>query len=273
MIRYVSTTSFLVLIFYSVLASQAWAAFDGKKLFTDNCADCHTIGGGATVGPDLHDLLKRRNQDWAIHYIEEPDELRERKDPIALELKKQFGDSEMPNVGLNHEEVEAVVAYLAKASEGAAPEVQAPVEVKGDIARGRDLFIGSTRFAGGGPACFACHAIADRSNPLGGNYALDLTPTAKRLGPAALLKAMQEIPFPTMKPIYRDHALTDQEQNDLAAYLLKISTTPDDGVDSSGNSFVLTSVGIFLAVMILFNFIWAGRLRGVRKPMVKKGVM
>ena len=41
-------------------AARADTAADGKVLYEQKCAACHTIGGGDRIGPDLHGVAASR---------------------------------------------------------------------------------------------------------------------------------------------------------------------------------------------------------------------
>lgn len=40
------------------------AAQDAADFFRQNCVSCHTIGGGRLTGPDLKDVLTRKDRAW-----------------------------------------------------------------------------------------------------------------------------------------------------------------------------------------------------------------
>jgi cytochrome c2 len=49
-------------------------ADEGKAIFEEKCASCHTIGGGATVGPDLEGVADRLGGGDAVaEFILAPD--------------------------------------------------------------------------------------------------------------------------------------------------------------------------------------------------------
>jgi protein SCO1 len=85
---------------------------NGQYLYSSLCANCHTIGGGDRIGPDLAVAVKLREHDWMTRYIESPDVMRQKNDPIATALTKKFGDVRMPNLTLSTEEAAAIVAYV-----------------------------------------------------------------------------------------------------------------------------------------------------------------
>ncbi len=91
---------------------HAGAAENGQEIFEDLCAACHTIGGGKTVGPDLAGVTTRRDEDWLIRQIKEPDVLIAENDPIAIQLLQESEDVPMPPPDLNDEQIAAVIEYL-----------------------------------------------------------------------------------------------------------------------------------------------------------------
>jgi protein SCO1/2 len=84
----------------------------GAYVFQTRCAGCHTVGKGDEVGPDLADVTTRRDSAWLSRYIYEPDQMLEDKDPIASALYAKYRRIRMPNLGLDEEDVQAVIAYL-----------------------------------------------------------------------------------------------------------------------------------------------------------------
>ena len=100
----------------------------GQVIFANRCAACHTFGKGHDLGPDLADIAHRRERNWLVSYLAEPNLLRAKKDPIAMELART-NKVLMPNLKLTQKEVGDVLAYLEAMSVPApkAEEKQAPV--------------------------------------------------------------------------------------------------------------------------------------------------
>ncbi len=87
----------------------------GRKLFhSKGCNACHTIGGGKLVGPDLKGITEKRDEDWLIGMIVNPDSMFQH-DSLAKELLKEFG-TRMPNQGVSVEEAKAILEYIRKQS-------------------------------------------------------------------------------------------------------------------------------------------------------------
>lgn len=110
---------------------SASAQESGKQIFQQTCAACHTIGGGRLVGPDLKGVTERRNEEWLVRFISQPDRMRQ-EDPIAVANLKEFGVP-MPALGLNEQQVTDVIAYL-KTTQAAATAV--PVQYLPTLALG-----------------------------------------------------------------------------------------------------------------------------------------
>lgn len=84
----------------------------GQYVFARECAPCHTVGGGEKIGPDLLGVANVRNRDWLVRMIQRPDLMLQEKDPVATALLKKYNQVLMPNLRLDDEEVNAVIAYL-----------------------------------------------------------------------------------------------------------------------------------------------------------------
>jgi len=85
---------------------------DGTYIFRTRCQTCHTIGGGDGVGPDLQGVTARREEKWLRRWIAEPNKMIKEKDPIVMEMMKQYKDINMPNLKLNAEDVRKVLEYI-----------------------------------------------------------------------------------------------------------------------------------------------------------------
>ncbi|MBS1138092.1 MAG: hypothetical protein H6R11_2046 [Proteobacteria bacterium] len=83
----------------------------GQLLFHNRCAACHTFGKGDNLGPDLQGLTARRERNWIVRYLAEPEKMRAARDPIALELAKNHKVL-MPNLSLTNKELGELIEYL-----------------------------------------------------------------------------------------------------------------------------------------------------------------
>jgi len=90
----------------------------GEYIFRARCSTCHTIGKGDLIGPDLQGVTSRRDRVWLSRYIQVPDRVLGARDPIAVELSKKYDKTQMPNLGLGSEDVDALIVYLEAQSAG-----------------------------------------------------------------------------------------------------------------------------------------------------------
>lgn len=85
----------------------------GEKVYLwKGCINCHTLGKGRHLGPDLAGVTKRRDAKWIRRWIKDPLGLIA-EDKDAQLLLKQFG-LPMPNLKLKDGEIDAVVDFLKR---------------------------------------------------------------------------------------------------------------------------------------------------------------
>lgn len=97
----------------------------GQTDFQLNCSPCHTIGQGDLVGPDLTNLMERREPDWALSFIRSPMALITDEDPVALELFDRYNQIPMPDQAhLGDEVINDIIEYIISQSEPS-PNIQA----------------------------------------------------------------------------------------------------------------------------------------------------
>lgn len=257
----------------SVAGVLAQSADDGKAVFEGSgCSACHSTGTNAIVGPGLAGIIERaatRTSLSADDYIRES-----LTDPGSFlvagfpPVMPAFGD-------LSGADVNNLILYLGTLSDGeavpaqatapddAAPEPSLLGSLTGSAATGENLFTGSDRFDEKGPPCSACHSSSGLGAFGGGSLGPDLTGAFAKLGEGMIL-------FPetsrTMRPIFTERPLSDQEKADLLAFFRSADVSERDtqqAIQLAG----LALVGV--AIIALFtHLIWRHRLRSVRKTMV-----
>jgi protein SCO1/2 len=84
----------------------------GEALFIKTCASCHSIGRGDKVGPDLVNLMSRRDRTWVSGFIADPERSLSQDTPVARELNAKYQTVRMPNLGLADVDVSDVIAYI-----------------------------------------------------------------------------------------------------------------------------------------------------------------
>lgn len=257
------TLGYGAFIVISAMAQAVSSTEAGQQLFEQSCTGCHTLGQGDRVGPDLKGVVDKRDRDWLIRWLLEPDQMLAEKDPLAVELLSQYNNVPMPNLGLSESQVADLIAYMGGTNEPPAPTTgqEAP---HGDPAIGKRLFTGSIAFQNGGPTCMACHSIAGNGALGGGTLGPDLTKVHERYGDG-LASVLKSLPFPTMQGVFGDKPLTDEEAAHLYAYFVLTDQIAPQPVSWN---FVWIGLGVFLVLTLLCHLIWNKRLTGVRKPLV-----
>ncbi|MEN8144173.1 MAG: c-type cytochrome [Gemmatimonadota bacterium] len=235
---------------------------EGKAVFDAKCLACHSVGSDRVVGPGLEDITNRRDRAWLVSFISDPALMLADGDTIATRLLAEYLVP-MPDLGLTDAEVEAVIAYLAEPAAAPSANGAAPAPA-GDPAAGRALFTGERQLAAGGPACSSCHS-ANAAGLSGGTLAKDLSQVSETYG-VALPGVLKTTPFPVMQDIFAARPLTDEEIADITALLLE---TPAPGAAAgSVFAFPASGAGGAIVLLLLAGFVWRGRLRGVRKPLI-----
>lgn len=264
-----------IALVFSAIAILVQAAPSGQPtvsaetLFQSKCVGCHSIGGGVLVGPDLKNISNQRSRDWLVNWIMAPDDLIARKDPIAVEIIKQY-PVQMPNLGLSRAESEAILSYI-DAQSGGASSGGTPALLPGNAERGKEFFTGAKPFQNGGPPCLACHSIGGIGALGGGALGPDLTPAFNKFGETTIASLLATVPagmLPTMNPIYTDRPLTAAEQADLRVFLQQANVI-ERPFEALGPLILLAVLGA-IVLLVVAQLIWRRRLEGVRRPLVER---
>lgn len=275
-LRFSSPLGWVILLAWALLAGPALSQ-ETADYFQRNCANCHYIGGGKRVGPDLKDIqqsLQLRGRDWVLNMIRNPKGMIA-SDDYARKMFEEYNRVEMfvpPD--MTPEKAEALLRLIEeeakkKQSMFARGETKLPAQFsETQIAEGRDYFLGLKRFARGGPACLGCHSVQGASVLGGGALGPDLTQVFNKLkGREGLLGWLMSPPTPTMQPIYKPHPLEENERIVLIAYLE--STRDRQSQDTVGRlNFFLLGLAGTAGGLVLFDFLWKRRFRGVRRLLV-----
>jgi protein SCO1/2 len=97
----------------------------GKYVFFTQCAACHTIGGGESIGPDLKGLTKVRDPEWLKKIVQMPEELLDGGDPLANALLKKYKNVRMPNLHFDEATTKMLISYMEKQSAVTTPATEA----------------------------------------------------------------------------------------------------------------------------------------------------
>jgi mono/diheme cytochrome c family protein len=138
----------------------------------------------------------------------------------------------------------AALASAAGAAEPPAP--RAP-----DARRGEALYVGTRPLVAGGAPCLACHGVAGHGLERAASFGPDLSAAHDQFGADGLDAMLEDIVFPSMEPIYRDHAVTQEERGDLVAFLAESTGAPPAKLGPGFGAGVAAAMGLFLVGVVL----------------------
>lgn len=256
----------IAIAFAATLVTMASPAFaqttdEGVEIYESSCARCHQSDGLGTPGqyPPLTGNPDAGDHDYVVLVVTD-----------GLEGKVIMGvsyDSEMPSFAnrLSAEEIDTVSAYVVELAGGggATPTTTVPTGVASSSV-GESLFTGATRLTNGGTACIACHSAGEYDGLGGPGLAFDLNGVVQDYGTAGFVAAITDPLVDPMIAVFGDHPITDQEANDLAAYLE--TTDPDESSAISVDLLMMVGlVGFVVLILITTGFI-----RGPQDPYREK---
>ncbi len=262
----------IALLFLLLSTASAQQAAD---YFKQNCAACHTIGGGGLVGPDLKDVTQRKDRAWLAKFLQNPKAVIDSGDAYALQLQQEARGIIMPTLpGMSPARAGELLDYLEAESKQAKPQVAGPAIsdqpfTPRDVALGRDLFLGIRPLANAGPACGSCHTLGSLGGLGGGKLGPDLTRVYERLGGRKAAGTWLGSPAtPTMQSVFRSRPLKPEEITPLLAAIEDAAPQAPASAGPSAGFLVLSFGGLALALVGL-QVGWRGRFRAVRRPLVR----
>jgi len=245
------------------------------EFFRINCASCHTIGGGRLTGPDLKGLSERAERDWLVDFMLDPKGTLDRGDPYGQQILSEARGVYMPPVPGMTRELAGKLLDLIDAESAQEKSRFAGVQLSDrplteqDVELGGRLFRGEVRLAEGGPACISCHAVAGLSGLGGGHLGPDLTSAYSRLeGRKALGAWLSSPPSVVMQPLYADAPLDSEEVLALVAYMRETASSGELEAPSTSLQFALSGIALAAVLMVLFDVLWRGRFRSVRRSLL-----
>ena len=266
-----------LLLFAFCFIQVSMYAQDGELLYKQNCAACHSVGKGKLVGPDLHSISAKRNEQWLVKWIKSSQTLINSGDAEAKAVFEAYNKIPMPDQNLPESDIKAIITYIADKSSQV--PVQAETVAVGDasdnaseqeIATGQKLFDGSIRLTNGGTACISCHNVVSDRIMAGGLLAKDLTAAHSRLGgDAGILGILNAPPFPAMTQTYNGKPITEKEIASLTAFLNKAEKESATQKASMHPLLKWGFVGWIVWVVIIF-VIWYNRKRDTVKLQIFK---
>src|ERR1700693_272284 len=214
--------------------------------FQQNCASCHTIGGGRLTGPDLKDITKQKDRAWLERFVQNPKAVMDSGDPYALQLQQDARGVVMPTFpGLTPQVAKSLLdliegeSKLAK-SRFAGVSISDRPFTSADVLFGTQLFLGTRQLTQNGPPCISCHTVGTMSGLGGGRLGPDLTLVYERLGGREALGTCLSAPAtPTMQAVFRQHPLQSEEILPLLAVFENASRRSQPADSSTQFNFFL----------------------------------
>lgn len=257
----------------ALLVATAANAQEPAKYFADNCAPCHAIGGPPGAAPDLKDVSKRRDRQWLVRFILNPEGM-SHADAAAAALVKQYDGAIMPAA---EAVTPAFIEDLLRFIDGGAAAPDTPTlpqraATAADVAAGRDRYEGKRPLSRGGPPCVSCHHIESIGRLGGGTLGPDLTQAHRRLGGSSgIAKWLGNPPTRVMRSVFHLQPLSDEEAFTIAALLADESSRQTDAARAPGRIFLAGGAGIALVALASMGTVWRRRLTSVRRPLVARG--
>ena len=258
-----------------VLGVAPAAAQVPAQYFRQNCASCHTIGGGRLTGPDLKQVGNRRDRAWLVRFIVNPKAVIDSGDPYARQLLDEARGVVMPALpGMTPALAEALLD-LIEAESALGKSAFAGLQISdrpftpADVARGEALFTGGAAQAAGGPPCLSCHSVGGVGALGGGKLGPDLTLVYERLQGRKGLGAWLTAPAtPTMQTVFRDTPLAPEEVEPLLAFFEDSVKQRAEADPVAPLTFFLIGLGGAVFALVVFDLAWQRRFRAVRQPLV-----
>jgi len=270
-----------VALFLGFGVQIAGAQESGEQLFESLCVACHSTGTERVLGPGLRGVKERRDHDWLVRKITEPDRLRAEEDSISLALLSEY-ETPMPNLGLSRDQAEAILDYLGntdetRSSEGSSESTtDAPGFTQEQVELGRALFQGARRLESRAASCSVCHDVPGEGVVGGGSLGVSLADAYGRLGYGGMKSVIQNPPFPVMRRVYEDRPVNDEEAEALLAFF-QWTGEGGEAAEREGPSYgtLLAGAGLLGALLLagLFSLAWRGRRRGpVKEAMFERQI-
>jgi mono/diheme cytochrome c family protein len=84
----------------------------GKKLFKENCSQCHGETNQMLTGPGLVGVTTRLKMSWLISWVRSSTELILSGDKYAVEVYKKYGTGQPDFKQLSNEEIKSIFNYV-----------------------------------------------------------------------------------------------------------------------------------------------------------------
>ncbi|MBT5078508.1 MAG: cytochrome c [Candidatus Marinimicrobia bacterium] len=269
--------STMIVIFLVITLGRSQNQAD--TFFKQNCASCHTIGGGRLTGPDLKNIHLRKDDQWIKDFIADPQAVINSGDQYAKKIVDDSRGVIMPKVaGLTSFITQSIVNLIKEESSKerskfSGNSIQDRPLTAADISLGELLFIGRKKFKNNGPACISCHHVNGLGYLGGGYLGPNLTTVYGELGGKNALAAWLSNPSSeTMSPIYNNHPIDESEVLPLVAFFNNESRK-NIQLNGNENDFLFMLYGIIglVTFLIIFDLFWGNRINSIRERFIEGG--
>lgn len=244
-------------------------AQDGQRIFETKCAVCHDLGKQLKVGPGLSGVTERRDEDWLVKFIKNPQAVWDSGDEYALNLLDEYkGVKMISNPDLEDEDIKAVLNYIASY----VPEPEKLIDLASeefthtDVQRGERLFRGLIPFEDSQIKCSSCHNVNTIDSLNWSPSTFDIATVLFNYN-LDLHKILNHPTSRVMKVAHANSTYTEQESYYIKAYLHHVK---ENGLEQSkkfpiklmiflGLGFLMTLVliDLFFTKFIKFKLIHA----------------
>jgi cytochrome c2 len=206
------------------VAVPVHAAVTPAALFAKKCTGCHTYGQGDKVGPDLKGVTTRRSRIWLTTWIRSSEQMVKSGDPTAVALFQKYKRERMPDQNFSAEELDALIGYIAAAGPEKAEERtrHATTATPAEVARGKELFMGTVSLRSGGASCASCHMVREYVMVRRATLGRDLTHIYSRFQDTALTAFLKQPCFPRVFGKSGAPLLSEDEAFSIKAFLRQV---------------------------------------------------
>jgi cytochrome c2 len=114
--KFFSVTSLSLAIALSIMMPSIGFSqdeIDGEALFKKLCTQCHTIGKGKLIGPDLYEVHKRvPSEEWMVPWIQNSQALVKSGDEYAVKIFEEYNKTVMTANAVSDDEARAIIQYV-----------------------------------------------------------------------------------------------------------------------------------------------------------------
>lgn len=250
----------------------------GAALFEKRCYGCHNIGGGDKKGPDLRGVLSRHEKGWFYGFIKSPVSTNRKGDPSASLLFKKYAPEVMPDQDITDDQIDVIISFadeLTRKNQSFVPSGAKLYRavIPSDIPAGRSIFTGEKALKKGAPPCITCHHVTGLGTFGGGTLGPSLELVTAKYSDPELISILQNPSMPTMKTIFMNKPITDDELVKIFSFLQDTRLKADKvSANLKGIRwdfyFPLSSIIVIIFFIMLFGLVYKRRFMGVRKQMV-----